>query len=272
MISLFLVKETINLHQLKHQLGVILAKEQTPRDSHYRRLTRFFNAPFHLRSLWKAILQIVIEALIAQLDKQGGNKYLVMDASCWEFGSVKFHFLFLSIVYEGESIPIYVLNLSKKGLSHTEERKRFLQMANLLFPLKGLTLIAAREYIGRDWFVFLVERLSLNFVIRLPQRAYKEELGYLYGPFIRHLRKGKTKEVAIQIGTKNKNPEHKEDDLVILLTNLPKKKNKILSIYAIGWQIECMFKSMKSNGFRIEDLGLTNPLKVRLMMVLVIAT
>jgi hypothetical protein len=277
-ISSIIVKETVNLNKLKHQLGVILGNETTQSDSNYRRLTRFFDESFHLYSLWKMLLKVVISQVIQRLDKRSGHKYLLMDATCWELGVVKFHFLFLSMVYEGISIPIFFVNLSKKGHSCFDERKRFLQMADILIPLKGMTLIADREYIGRDWFIFLVSELSLNFIIRLPQGGYKTDIGYLYGQFIRDIKKGKTKEISLKIGnhtfrivgTKNKNPENADDDLVILLTNLPLKKQKIIAIYGIRWQIEGMFKAMKSNGFNLEEMSLTNPLKVRLMLCIII--
>ena len=142
-----------------------------------------------------------------------------------------------------------------------------------------MTLLADREYIGRNWFIFLVDELSLNFVIRLPQGDYKTDLGHLYGQFIRDIKKGKTKDIPIKIGnhifrlvgTKNLNPENNDDNLLILLTNLPHKKHKIIAIYGLRWQIECMFKCLKSNGFNLEDLGFINPKKVRLMLCIVIA-
>jgi Transposase DDE domain len=277
--SVIIIKETVNLNKLKNQIGVILGNESTQSDSHYRRLTRFFDDPFHLNSLWKYLLKISVEALVLRLDQRGGHKYLLMDATSWNLGIIKFQFLFLSIVYEGISIPIFFVNLAKKGHSNFDERKRFLQMANILLPLKGMTLLADREYIGREWFAFLVNELSLNFVIRIPQGDYKTDLGYLYGQFIRDIKKGKTKAIPIKIGentfrligTKNRNPENADDDLLILMTNLPNNKHKIMAIYGIRWQIECMFKCLKSNGFNLEELGFANPNKVRLMLCIVIA-
>jgi hypothetical protein len=116
-------------------------------------------------------------------------------------------------------------------------------------------------------------------VIRIPKGDYKTDLGYLYGQFIRDIKKGKTKAIAIKIGestfqligTKNRNPENADDDLLIVMTNLPNKKHKIIAIYGLRWQIESMFKCLKSNGFNLEELGFTNPNKVRLMLCIVIA-
>jgi hypothetical protein len=44
-----LVKETVNLNRLKNQVGVILGKPNTEADSHYKRLTRYFQDRFHQR-------------------------------------------------------------------------------------------------------------------------------------------------------------------------------------------------------------------------------
>lgn len=102
--SVIIIKETVNLNKLKNQIGIILGNETTQSNSHYRRLTRFFDAPLHLNSLWKYLLKISVEALVLRLDQRGGHKYLLMDATSWEFGIIRFQFLFLSIVYEGISI------------------------------------------------------------------------------------------------------------------------------------------------------------------------
>jgi hypothetical protein len=62
-----IVKETVHLHKLKNQIGVILGNESTQSDSHYSRLTRFFDDQFHLSSLWKYLLKISMEALVLRL-------------------------------------------------------------------------------------------------------------------------------------------------------------------------------------------------------------
>jgi len=89
--------------------------------------------------LWKWILRAVVGQLIGRLDKRKGARYLLMDATCWELDKVKFHFLTLSILLEGVSIPFFLVNLAKKGCSNGRERKRLLQMADLLYGLTGMT-------------------------------------------------------------------------------------------------------------------------------------
>lgn len=277
-----IVKESVNLNKVKNQIGTITGKTSTLANSSYRRLTRFFDDGFCQRVLWKWILGAVVRELISRLDQRKGGRYLLLDATCWELGQAKFHFLTLSVLFEGVSIPVFFVNLAKKGCSSDRERKRFLQMANLLYPLRGMTLIADREYVGRQWFVDLVDGLGLNFVVRLSETDYKKEFGQQkahYSQTIRKIRRGKTVDVPLLIegrafrfiGTRNPNPEKEDDDLVLLMTNLAIDKKRVIDIYGLRWHIECMFKCLKTNGFYLEDMSLKKPAKVRLMVCVVIA-
>lgn len=281
-ISSIVVKETVNLNKVKNQIGTITGKTATQSNSSYRRLTRFFDDKFCMYVLWKWILQAVVSELIGRLDQRKGGRYLLMDATCWQLGKAKFHFLVLSVVFQGVSVPFFFVNLAKKGSSSERERIRLLQMANLLYPLRGLTLIADREYVGRQWFVDLVEVLGLNFVIRLSETDYKKEFVQQHAHYqqtLRKIRRGKTVDVPLSIlgrrfrfvGTRNQKAENPQDDLLLLLTNLGSDKQKVIGIYSLRWQIECMFKCLKTNGFDLESMSLRNPAKVRLLVCVVIA-
>jgi hypothetical protein len=277
-----LVKETVNLNKLKHQVGVILGNTGRQADSHYKRLTRFFNEDFHQFSLWKVLLQAVVTLLIKHLDQRGGGKYLLLDATSWELGSVRIQLLVLSILYKGVAIPIFWVNLSKKGHSNFEERKRLLQMASRLHCLKGMTLIADREYIGREWFSWLGEEMGLDWVIRVPIRDYQHEISQgkkSYSALIKKARAGKLVAQAVEIAGKpyqfvafrNEQATTKEEELVLLLTSLQGPKKRIALIYGLRWHIECMFKHLKSNGFHLEELSLVKPAKIRLLVSVVVA-
>jgi hypothetical protein len=142
-ICTILVKETVNLNKLKNQLGYVTDKPDTQTDSHYRRLTRFFNDRFCRFSLWKLLLRTVMKELVQRIDQRSGGLYILVDGTSWEFGQVKFHFLTLSLVYQGVSVPFFFADLKKKGMSNLNERRRVFQVANLICPLKGMTLIPA---------------------------------------------------------------------------------------------------------------------------------
>jgi Transposase DDE domain len=277
-----IVKETVNLNKLKNQIGTITDNVKTEPNSHYRRLTRFFDHPFCKNILWKWILKSLVTQVISDLDKRKLSPYLLMDGTCWEFGGKTFHLLTLSIVYQGVSLPFFFVNLSKKGCSNQQERKRVLQMANIIYPLKGMILIADREYVGRDWFIDLVTIFELNFVIRLSESDYKidfQSQGKSYNQLLKKARNGRFIDEPLLLRKyrfrliiiKNKNPEKEVDDLLILLTNLSYKKARIVAIYRVRWQIECLFKCLKTNGFNLEDMTLQDFSKVRLLICIVIA-
>lgn len=279
-ICCLLVKETVNLNKLKNQLGSIIGKKGNS-ESHYRRLTRLFTTSIALQYLWKILLNIIAKQWLSSLEVSG-KKHLLLDATTWELGNTKFHFLTLSLLYKGISIPIFFVNLSKKGHSSCQERKRMFQMCKLIYDLKGYVLLADREYVGKDWFVFLTQEMGLDFVIRLSKSDYKKNLEdqkYNYDKLLAKARKGKVIEAFLiiegykfrWIALKNSNPDDPNDDLVILLSSLMSvKKNKIAQMYAQRWYIETMFKSLKSNGFNIEEMNLKDTNKVRLMLYLVI--
>jgi hypothetical protein len=277
-----LVKETVNLNKLKNQVGVILGNTDTKAESHYKRLTRFFNEDWHQFTLWKVILQVIVKCLLDQLDGRKGGKFLLLDGTSWELGVIRIQLLVLSLVYNGVAIPIFWINLAKKGHSNFNERKRLLQMAACLYDLQGMTLIADREYIGREWFTWLKEEMGLDWVIRLPFRDYKQEISQgkkSYSALIKRARAGKTVAQPVVIGGqsyqfvafKNEQATTPEEELVLLLTSLKANKKRIARIYGLRWHIECMFKNLKSNGFHLEELSLTQPAKLRLLVTMVIA-
>lgn len=276
-----LVKETVNLNKLKNQLGTILGKKDTQADSHYKRLTRFFADGFNQHRIWKGLLKTVLQLLVKQIDKRGGGKYLLLDATCWQFGKIKIQLLCLSILYQGVAIPIMWVNLSKKGHSNFDERKALLQMASLLHELKGMILLADREYIGREWFTYL-SKAGIDWVIRLPLGAYKYEISAgkkAYSYLIKKARKGRmvNQQLLIEgnnyqfVAFKNLKASDEKEELVLLLTTLQVNKKRVAAIYSFRWEIECMFKHLKSNGFHLEDLSMIEEKKIRLMVTLLIA-
>ena len=83
--------------------------------------------------------------------------------------------LALSLVYRGVSLPLYWVNLAKKGHSSQRERIRLIQQTNKLYPLSGMCILADREYVGKDWFKLLTDS-GIHFIIRLTKQDYKHEI------------------------------------------------------------------------------------------------
>lgn len=237
-----LLKETVNLNKLKNVLGLLLANQDTLPNSHYRRLTRFFDQPVAKRHLWKWLMIWLIH-YIRQWDGRSMSLFLTFDATCWEFGQTRIQLLVLSLVYRGISLPLCWVDLAKKGHSSQQERKRLLQMAATLYDLRGFCLLADREYVGRGWFTFLDE-LGLFFIIRLSRQDYKDEIsagGKSYGSLLKRALTGKLVSQDIRIGqgcyqfvaTCHQDGPNGTDPLVLLLTNTTWSKQKVLARYRI---------------------------------------
>jgi hypothetical protein len=90
------------------------------------------------------------------------------------------HYLVLSVLVGSVAVPIYWVQLEKVGASNQEERKRMFEAAFSLFDLKGMTLLADREYIGKSWFKFLKNN-KIHFVIRLRLGDYVEDVNTAKG-------------------------------------------------------------------------------------------
>lgn len=277
-LSMLLV-QTVCLHKLKGIVGQITGKTTTKPSSNYQRLVRIFRHHAFSR-LWLDLLRFVFQLLRLHSD------YLTLDGTSWKRGEKWFHYLVLCVIYQGVAIPIYWVNLQKHGISNIKERKRLFKRAFRSFNLKDKTLIADREYIGIDWFRFLINN-GLGFVIRLKKNVYHEAINAAAGKTVEQLiQKAKRSKIphksvgkAFELeGMKLlfivcKNPDKSaKETLLFLVTSLEKSAPAIANIYRIRWKIEHCFKQLKSNGFDLEAMNLKGRAKQDLLMAIVVFT
>ena len=276
------------MNRAKNKVGQITGNTETKPESNYKRLTRFFTVE-EKQELVKSLLCICC----CMLDTKVKIKYLALDGTSWEFGDKKIHLLTLSVVYGGVSIPIWWEELDKKGTSNFEERKRVIEHASKILSLSGLILLADREYIGRKWLKYLKSK-EIDFIIRLKENIYKEEIDqasveaspkdyfqkarYIklqrIAFFRRYSANGVSKRFKIDDDTYTfvvfKNPKQGAEEKLVYFISTLKQKRHIVRAYPIRWTIECCFKHLKSNGFRLEEMSLTDPEKIMLMMGIVV--
>jgi len=265
---------TVNLYKMKDFVGGVLEKADTQPQSHYKRLIRFFQD-------WADRLDLLHDLMRHNLRflRGLGFKTLVMDGTSWTIGEVEVHYLVLSVLVGSVAVPIYWVQLEKIGASNQEERKAMFEAALGLFDLKGMTLLADREYIGKNWFKFLKNK-HIHFVIRLRLCDYFDEVNTAKGKnYERMLAKcsQKCKLVKKQISLDAMvytivmlpNPKAvAEEPTLIFLTTLPNAQ-KAAHLYAKRWKIECLFRHLKTNGYNLEDLNLKELNKSLLMMAIV---
>ncbi len=130
---------------------------------------------------------------VKRWDGRSKSGYLTLDGTSWQLGKYQIHLLVLCLVYRGVSLPLLWHNLAKKGHSSQQERKRLLQQAIRLYPLKGFCLLADREYEGKEWFAFLTQQ-NINFIIRLSKESYKADIaagGRAYSSLLKRALRGR---------------------------------------------------------------------------------
>lgn len=289
--------KSVNLVEVSEELPQILNTKEVQVDSHYRRLTRFFNISDKEKEHLIPNLLKLGQSLLVAKKSHLVNCYLTLDGTKWQDGDKWIHLLCLCMVVNGVSIPLCWEDLSKKGHSSQDERIAYFETALKTYDLSGKCLLADREYIGRDFFDFLCDN-KINFVIRLKKGIYVDEVNQnLYknsNPQARqqHLRysamerkaklpkyhnTGVSKQIKINgrkylfIIKKNTNwkiGDNPNDELIYLLTTLTKKR-KAIKAYGIRWSIECCFKHLKTKGFDLEQVNLKGSLKIMLIVAMV---
>ena len=209
---------------------------------------------------------LVLAKIIVHLCDVKGKVYLIMDRTNWKLGDSNINILMLSLSYEGKGIPLFWKFLNKRGNSNVEERIELLKQFKKAFPeLEIAGFLADREFIGEDWFNKLNE-LNIPFIIRVRnnfQICRKYKLQNIKNLFRRlsvneynviH-RKRLVLNVPLFIsGMKILNKENRVD-YCIVVSNFDRDNS--LEVYRLRWQIECMFKNLKSSGFDIEATHLT---------------
>ncbi len=132
--------------------------------SNYRRLQRFFQ---HVRldGDWLA------KALVALL-RLAPPYRLCLDRTNWKVGAKDINLLVLCIATQRARIPVLWDMLDHGGSSTMAQRQALLARFMALFGKSAIKLLLAdREFIGNQWFEFLVEN-DIPFAIRVSDRLF----------------------------------------------------------------------------------------------------
>ncbi len=268
-VALLLEEKTVNVWKLKGSVGKLLGNTETDSRSHYQRLKRWLNSGLVQKGLWVVLLQ----ASASLLSKK--SKCLIIDGTSWQTGTHTYHFLTLSVLYEGVSVPIFWLDLKRLGISSQWHRKLLLRMALKVFVLKGKVLLGDREYIGEQWFEWLQEA-GLGLVIRLRKGNYQQQIEKTGRGLVGLERKAKARlgRVVFQKFLLDEKAytfvlmAYRERSGKVAFLRLITTLTPALAIryYGYRYRIESMFKHLKSNGFQLQELNLKSDHKIRLLM------
>ena len=226
--------------------------------SHYRRIQRFMaevNFPMEL-----------VAKLIFSMLPNKEKIVLVIDRTNWKFGNKNINILMLGISYKGIAFPLMFKMLNKRGNSSTIERIELICDFINWFGKDCIDcLLTDREFVGEHWLGFL-HLNKINYHIRIRNNfkidsANKKGtkasnlLRNMKPDEIRHYTKRvKMHGVYCYLSGMTYLRDGKQDFLIIVSYSKPESS---LDYYKKRWQIETLFKGLKSSGFNIEDTHVT---------------
>ena len=260
--ALFAVR-TVNLTQIAAAF-----QSSVKEASSYRRVCRFFTGfSFDISS---------IVLLVFHLFPLGDKYTLILDRTNWKWGKFPINILVLSVAYLGISIPIFWIVLDLEGTSCVEDRVAILKQAIQQLGVDKIeVLLADREFIGTDWFEFLIAN-KIPFVIRIKQNSHlktKDGGTIPAGMLRKYLGRKKVVNYSITLWghslyvSVERRRGAKEQMIVVSNVELENP----LALYRRRWEIETLFGCLKGRGFRMEDTHMVDADKIeKLLFVLVI--
>jgi hypothetical protein len=199
--------------------------------------------------------------ILKMLDINDCKLTLALDRTNWMYGKQYINFLVLSVCVLGCAIPIYWTELDGRGNSNTEQRKELLaRFVSELGADRIDYLLADREFIGEDWFKYLIDT-GINFVIRVKSNIWLDVDGKQIksGKLFKQVSQGGVLSHKVKINgllLQMQATRSTENNLVIVISNKLSEPN-LFVIYAKRWRIECLFANLKSKGFNFEDTHFT---------------
>jgi hypothetical protein len=251
-------------------LTQIAAAFKTPakEESSYRRVCRFFTGfSFDIST---------IVPLVFRLFPLGDKYTLILDRTNWKCGQYPINILVLSVAYLGISIPIFWVVLDLEGTSCLEDRIAILKRAIQRLGVEKIeVLLADREFIGTEWFEFLIAN-KIPFCVRIKQNSHLKTTGHTIqaGMLRKYLGRKKVINYPITLWghylyvSVERRRGAKEQ--MIVVSNV--EFENPLALYRRRWEIETLFGCLKGRGFRMEDTHMVDADKIeKLLFVLVIA-
>lgn len=225
-----------------------------------------------VRRIQRLIAECVIDTdliakLILKLIPVKGPYNLAMDRTNWKYSDTNINILTLGIIYEGMAFPILYTMMDKRGNSNTTERIAIVNRFKSIAGADSINhLMADREFIGDEWLGYL-NACGIHYHIRIRENFYVSRHGKTFKAYwlFNDVRMGESKHLdgiyfvngqafylsGYKVKGKDGNPE-----LQILVSYCNAKD--ALEMHKLRWQVETLFKGLKSSGFNIEGSHVRN--------------
>jgi hypothetical protein len=223
-------------------------------ESHYKRLQRFFRE--YVLDITEITQAVVVLMNIPE------PWVLSIDRTDWQFGKTVFNLLMLGVVHEGVAFPLVWVMLDKKGNSNSLKRSQlFNQFIEAFGDHSVACLTADREFVGGDWFGYLLEEPQTTFRIRIREnhRLNNGRVSLSVKTLFADLKVGETKVLrhkrqlwghwvyvaALRLA---------DGELLVVATQ--STPQSAIRDYAKRWGIETLFGIFKTRGFCLESTHL----------------
>ena len=247
-------------------------------ESKFRRLQLFFGK-------FKPDYNALAQFIMGMLKDVTGDKpvILAIDRTNWEARKNDVNLLVMSVCLGDAAQPLLWSDLRRKGNSDTRQRKRIMRRFLRLFGRERIgALVADREFVGEDWFKWLISE-KIPFALRLREnfktRPENEKKGGDAKDCFSGLRPGEGLDLGLcevcgvrmgVYGLLLKEDEKKKAELLIIGYS-GMNADKARAGFMGRWNIETGFEKLKSHGFNLEESRLEGGGKMeRLMAVLAI--
>jgi len=260
LVAVFRVK-TVNLSEL----ATAFISTAQP-ESNYKRLQRFlggFELDYYTLARFVVSLMDIPQPWVLSVDR-----------TTWEFGGWVHNILMLGVVHNGVAFPLLWWMLDKKGNSNTDERIDLLKEFFEVFPTAQVEYLSAdREFVGQDWFEYLLKQARVEFRIRIREsdrlddgrhtlkaRVVFSSLGVGQQQVLRHRRRIWGHWVYVSA------LRLEDGKLLIVVTH--HRPHQAIADYAKRWAIETLFGCLKSRGFCLEATHLKDSERLSRMIAL----
>lgn len=228
----------------------------------YQRLLRFVQFPLPQQFFTRFALGILGQ----------DDLWLILDRTNWKLGKSDINILLLSAVWNGFSMPLMWVLLPHGGSSSQVIREALVERFLQAFPKVRVSgVLADREFVGQDWFVFLKSR-GIVPCIRLPSTAPVGTAGMPVWACFKNMEIGEVRSWHRRIavyGVSLRLAATRTASGEMLYLAFQGFATKSLKRYAQRWQTENLHSALKTRGFNLEDTGLIDTQRVSTLLVAV---
>ena len=248
---------------------------QVELSSNLRRIQRFF-AHFLLEG-------DLIARLLFKMLPFAGPYRLTLDRTNWKFGRTNINILVLGVIYQGMALPLLWTFLGdKRGNSHQNERISLINRYINLFGVHTINFLTAdREFVGQQWWQFLIDhdirffiRMRENMQVYIPRKGITKAF-WLFNNLALNKARQYPKIVQIKgnwVYLTGLKCDTTKGGIEYLIVASFTKECQTLDFYTQRWQIETMFRAFKTSGFNMEDTHLTDYKRLdKLLMLIALA-